>query len=124
MNYSWVQIGSLSMFLGVTLGAFGSHILRSRLSEHYFDVFKTGVLYHLIHALALFVVAWLSTQSNDPKIHFAGLLFLIGIVLFSGSLYILSITEIKWLGAITPLGGLSFLAGWFLLFAGQYQKFF
>ena len=112
----WVKIASLFMFLGVVLGAFGSHALRDKLAGHYLEVYKTGVLYHFIHALALFIVAWLSTQNNDPKIYAAGIFFVIGIVFFSGSLYILSVTQIKWLGVLTPLGGLSFLIGWGLLF--------
>lgn len=124
VNLNWVQLGSLFMFLGVVLGAFGSHALRPRISEYYFDIYKTGVLYHFIHALALFIVAWLTTQSADPKVHFAGICFILGIFLFSGSLYLLSISEIKWLGAITPLGGLAFLVGWFLLLHAQYDKIF
>jgi uncharacterized membrane protein YgdD (TMEM256/DUF423 family) len=112
----WVKIASILMFLGVALGAFGAHALRSKLTDHYLDVYKTGVLYHFIHALGLFVVAWLSTVSTDPKINLAGIFMVLGIVLFSGSLYVLSVTGIKWLGAITPLGGLSFLAAWILLF--------
>ncbi len=119
MNINWIQAASLLMFLGVAFGAFGSHALRSKLSEHYFDVYKTAVLYHLIHALGLFVVAWVSTQTTDPKVQTAGMLLLAGIVLFSGSLYILAVTGIKWLGAITPLGGLSFLAGWLILFLSK-----
>ena len=104
------------MFLAVALGAFGSHALRGKLSDYYLEVYKTAVLYQFIHALGLFVVAWLSTINHDPKITWAGIAFVAGIVLFSGSLYTLSVTGIKWLGAITPLGGLSFLAGWFLIF--------
>ena len=104
------------MFLAVGLGAFGAHALREKLIGYYLDVYKTAVLYHFIHALALFVVAWLSTQSADPKIQYAGWAFVAGIVLFSGSLYLLSITQMRWLGAVTPLGGLSFLAGWMLIF--------
>lgn len=103
------------MFLAVALGAFGSHALRGKITDYYLEVYKTGVLYHFIHALGLFVVAWLTTQSNDPKVNLAGIFFLAGIILFSGSLYALSITGIKWLGAITPLGGISFLVGWLLL---------
>lgn len=118
----WVKWGSLLMFLGVALGAFGSHMLRDKLSEYYIDVYKSAVLYHFIHALALFVVAWLSTQGTDPRIHYAGISFVIGILLFSGSLYILTMTGIKWLGAITPVGGVAFLIGWILLFISQYDK--
>lgn len=112
----WIKLGSILMFTAVALGAFGSHALRDKLTPYYLEVYKTGVLYHFIHALALFVVAWLSTVSADPKITWAGIAFTAGIVLFSGSLYVLSVTGIKWLGAITPLGGISFLAGWLLLF--------
>lgn len=116
---TWIRIASLLMFLAVALGAFGSHALRGRLTDHYLDVYKTAVLYHFIHASGIFVVAWLSTVSQDPRITYAGLAFLAGIVLFSGSLYVLSVTGTKWLGAITPLGGLSFLAGWLLLFLSK-----
>lgn len=116
MNIHWTQLGSLLMFLGVALGAFGSHALRNKLTDHYLEVYKTATLYHFVHALALLAVAWLGTQSQDPKIHAAGIFFVIGIFLFSGSLYVLAVTQIKWLGALTPLGGLSFLLGWALLF--------
>lgn len=123
-NLSWIQLGSLFMFLAVALGAFGSHALRSKLTEQYLEIYKTAILYHVIHALALFIVAWLTTQSNDPKIHYAGLFFTTGTVLFSGSLYLLSITEFKWLGMITPLGGVSFLLGWALIFYSHFVKFY
>lgn len=124
MNFSWIQLGSLLMFTGVVLGAFGSHALKSKMSPHYIEVYKTAVTYHLIHALALFVVAWLITQTSDLRVEYAGLCFLVGIVLFSGSLYALSITEFKWLGMITPLGGVAFLAGWALLFLSKYHQTF
>lgn len=117
----WIKIGSLLMFLAVALGAFGAHALKAKLTDYYLDVYNTAVLYHFIHALGLFVVAWLSTQSADPKITGAGIAFIIGIILFSGSLYVLSVTGIKWLGAITPLGGLSFLTGWALLTFSKIQ---
>lgn len=113
---NWFRIASLLMFLGVVLGAFGSHALKGRLSEHYLEVYKTGVLYHFIHALGLFVIVWLSTVSADPKLYWAGVFMVLGVILFSGSLYVLSITGIKWVGAITPLGGLSFLLAWSILF--------
>ena len=124
MNLTWIQLGSLFMFLGVGLGAFGSHLLRLKLSSENLEIFKTGVFYQFLHAFGLFLIAWLSTQSSDIKVQYAGILFMMGIVLFSGSLYILSITEIKWLGAITPLGGLSFLIGWGLLFYSTYNQAF
>ena len=112
----WIKIGSLLMFLGVALGAFGAHALKGKVDAYFLDVFKTGVLYHMVHALGLFAVAWLSTMSQDPKIFWAGILMITGIVLFSGSLYIICLTGIRAFGAVTPLGGLCFLAAWILLF--------
>jgi len=115
----WAKVASLFMFSGVVLGAFGAHALRDKLSPSAIEIYKTAVLYHLIHALGLFVIAWLSTQSTDPKIFWSGILLTLGIVLFSGSLYLLAATGTKWLGAITPLGGLAFLAGWLVLFLSR-----
>lgn len=112
------------MFLAVALGAFGTHALGSKLTEHYLNVYKTAVQYQLIHALALFAVAWLTTQSGDLRVQYAGVLFITGIVFFCGSLYLLSVTEIRWLGALTPIGGLAFLAGWALLFTAKYKQFY
>lgn len=117
----WIKLGSLFMFFGVAFGAFGAHALKNKLSEHYLHVFTTGVLYQLIHALGLFVVAWLTTQSSDPKINLAGIFLSAGIVLFSGSLYVLAVTQIKWFGPITPVGGVSFLIGWAILFFSYYD---
>jgi uncharacterized membrane protein YgdD (TMEM256/DUF423 family) len=111
----WVKIGSVAMFLAVALGAFGSHALRGKLTEYSLDVFKTAVLYHMIHAMGLFVVAWMDMQIQDVKITLAGSFMLAGIILFSGSLYLLAVTGHKWLGAITPLGGVSFLLAWVFL---------
>ncbi len=115
----WIKYASFLMFLAVGLGAFGAHALKGKVDPYFLDVFKTGVLYHMIHALGLFVVAWLSTISQDPKVTWAGYLMVVGIVLFSGSLYAMTLTGIRPLGAITPLGGLSFLAAWVLLFLAK-----
>jgi len=112
----WVRAGSVMMFLGVSMGAFAAHLLKSKLTEQSLEIFKTGVFYHLIHALALFGIAWLvSKPDGPPKAHLAGCFLLVGIILFSGSLYALSMSRMTWLGMITPLGGLAFLVGWFLL---------
>lgn len=111
----WIKHASLFMFLAVGLGAFGAHALKGKVELYFMDVFKTGVLYHMIHALGLFVVAWLSTISQDPKVTWAGYLMIAGIVLFSGSLYAMTLTGLRPLGAITPLGGLCFLAAWVLI---------
>ena len=115
----WVKVASLLMFLGVALGAFGAHALKGKVDPYFLDVFKTGVLYHMVHALGLFAIAWLASISQDPKITWAGILMIAGIVLFSGSLYIMTITGIRALGAITPIGGLSFLAAWILIFISK-----
>lgn len=112
----WAKIASLLMLFAVLLGAFGSHALRGKISDYYLDVYKTGVLYHLIHALGLFAVAWLLTLTKNPSFSFAGIFIVVGIILFSGSLYLLSTTGIKWFGAITPLGGLSFIVAWGIIF--------
>lgn len=103
------------MLLDVALGAFGAHALKDRLTPEMKLVFETGVRYQAYHALALFVVAWLASQSTSRAVPAAGWCFVGGIALFSGSLYALSLTGVRWLGAITPLGGLLFLVGWGLL---------
>ena len=108
------------MFLGVTLGAFGAHGLKDILSEPMKAVFETGVRYQMIHGLALFVVAWLSSRSPSSLANSAGWCFLAGIVIFSGSLYALSLSGMKAWGALTPIGGLAFLAGWLCLAAGRF----
>jgi uncharacterized membrane protein YgdD (TMEM256/DUF423 family) len=112
----WIKTASFFMLLGVALGAFGAHGLRDKLTAHQMEIYKTAVLYHFIHALGLFVVAWLSARGQNPKLTMAGNFFTVGIILFSGSLYFLALTGHKWLGAVTPLGGLSFLIGWALIF--------
>lgn len=113
----WVKLASLTMFLGIALGAFGAHAFKGKVDAYFLDIFKTGALYHMIHGLGLFVVAWLSSISQDPKITWAGILMILGILLFSGSLYIMAFTGLRALGAVTPLGGLSFLAAWILIFS-------
>jgi uncharacterized membrane protein YgdD (TMEM256/DUF423 family) len=108
---AWIRIAGILGFLGVALGAFGAHALKNRLSADMLTVWHTAVLYHLIHALALLGLAlYARTSSADPRVPALG--FSIGIALFSGSLYALALTGIKPLGAITPLGGLSFLIAW------------
>ena len=104
------------MFLGIAMGAFGGHALKGSLSEEMQKIYHIGVFYHIVHALALFAVVWLSTvKPMAGGIAQVGWAFAAGIVLFSGSLYLLSITGIRQLGMITPVGGLCFLAGWLLL---------
>ena len=112
MERTFVLIGALAGFIGVALGAFGAHGLRGRLTPEMLAVFETGVRYQLVHAVALLAVAGLMGRLSGSLITAAGWLFLAGMVLFSGSLYLLALTGITILGAITPLGGLAFLAGW------------
>lgn len=115
----WIKAASVLMFLGVALGAFGAHALKDKVDPYFLDVFKTGVLYHLIHALGLFAVGWLSSVSQDPKIMWAGIFLIAGIVLFSGSLYAMTLTGIRMFGAVTPFGGLCFLTAWVLILVGR-----
>lgn len=111
----FMLIGSLNAFLSVALGAFGAHYLKTKIPDK-IDVFQTGVHYHMIHAVALLVIALLSDKlGNNLLVNASGWAIFIGIILFSGSLYALSLTGLKVFGPITPLGGLSFLVGWILL---------
>lgn len=112
---SWIRMGSILMFVAVALGAFGAHGLRGRLSPELMAVFETGVRYHFYHGLGLFAVAWLSEAHPSGLIAGAGWAFVLGILIFSGSLYVLSTTGIRWWGAITPIGGVAFLAGWLMI---------
>ena len=110
-------LGALVMFVGVGLGAFGAHGLASYF-ERYPDLagtYDTAVRYHLLHGLALFVAAWAYSRWPGPLTSWAGYLLFAGILIFSGSLYLLVVTRLRWLGAITPIGGVAFLAGWLLL---------
>jgi uncharacterized membrane protein YgdD (TMEM256/DUF423 family) len=109
------------MFLGVALGAFGAHALKERLSPELLTVFETGIRYHFYHALALFAVAWLSKTHPDPLTTFAGWAFTFGIVVFSGSLYVLTVSGVRWWGAITPVGGVAFLLGWLALSVAAFR---
>ena len=105
-------LGCLSALVGVALGAFGAHGLRGRLSPDMLAVFETGVRYHMYHALALILTSLVMARMSGWLVVTAGWCFTAGIVLFSGSLYLLAVTGVTILGAITPLGGLAFLAGW------------
>jgi uncharacterized membrane protein YgdD (TMEM256/DUF423 family) len=105
-------VGAVAAFLAVTLGAFGAHGLRGRLTPDMLAVFETGVRYHLYHALALILVSLVMGRMSGWLIHAAGWCFVAGIVLFSGSLYALALSGVAILGVVTPLGGVAFLAGW------------
>lgn len=109
-------------FLGVALGAFGAHALKSRLSAEMLAVFETGVRYQMYHVFAIVAAAWAAARWPARVFAAAGWLFVAGIVIFSGSLYLLAFTGVRTLGAITPLGGLAFLAGWLCLAWGAGTK--
>ncbi|WP_213878434.1 DUF423 domain-containing protein [Pseudomonas sp. dw_358] len=115
MFRSFLMLAAFFGFTGVALGAFAAHGLKNRLSADYLAVFHTGVTYQLFHALALLAVALLAVHLPGRLIVWAGILFALGIVLFSGSLYALTLSGISQLGIITPFGGLAFLLGWLCL---------
>ena len=115
MNRSLVALGAVLAGLAVAAGAFGAHALRGRLSPESLAIFETGARYQMYHALALLVIGVLAAQAPGALATWAGRLFVTGIVLFSGSLYLLAFTGIRWLGAVTPIGGVAFLAGWVCL---------
>ncbi|MBI2952000.1 DUF423 domain-containing protein [bacterium] len=121
MDRSFFFLGSISAFLAVAAGAFGAHALKTRLEPDLFNVFEVGARYHMDHALAPHAVARAVTRWPGPAVSVSGWLFVIGTVLFSGSLYALSLTGVRWLGAVTPLGGLAFLAGWACLAWGVWR---
>ena len=121
MDRIFWTIGASLGALGVAGGAFGAHALKARLTPEMLTVFETGVRYQLIHALALLAVGWAGTQRASPAIAAAGWLFVAGILLFSGSLYALSLTGVRVLGAVTPFGGVAFIAGWLALAWGAWQ---
>lgn len=108
-------LGCVFALLAVGAGAFGAHALRDRLPTDLLAVFETGARYQMYHALGLLGVAWACSHWQGGLTVAAGWLFVAGIVIFSGSLYILALSGVRWLGAVTPLGGVAFLTGWLLL---------
>ncbi|HLR31928.1 MAG TPA: DUF423 domain-containing protein [Fodinibius sp.] len=115
MHRLFLMIGGISMALAVALGAFGAHGLKKILSQEMLTIFETGISYHFYHALGLLAVGVVARYIPDSALlSWSGWLMLAGIVIFSGSLYFLSISGIRWLGAITPIGGLCFIASWIL----------
>lgn len=112
----FTSIGSLSALAAVLLGAFGAHALKGRLSADMLEIFQTGVQYHFYHALGLILVGLVAYHLPDSNwLKWSGWTMFAGILVFSGSLYILALTGIKWLGAITPIGGTAFIISWILL---------
>ena len=124
MDRTFLIAASLFGFLAVAIGAFGAHGLSTYFEDHpdLEDNYHTAVLYQMFHVVGLVAVAWVASRWDQAVFMWAGYAFIVGILLFSGSLYILSLTGIRWLGAITPLGGLSFLIGWALLAIGVWRS--
>ncbi|MBC7795733.1 MAG: DUF423 domain-containing protein [Pyrinomonadaceae bacterium] len=115
MERTFFILGTLSAFIAVAAGAFGAHTLKTQISTEMLVIFETAARYQMYHAVALIVAAWANTRFSGSLATIAGYLFVVGTIVFCGSLYALSLTEIKWLGAITPLGGVAFLSGWLCL---------
>ncbi|HLZ69125.1 MAG TPA: DUF423 domain-containing protein [Dehalococcoidia bacterium] len=115
MEQAWFAAGALLLALGVAAGAFAAHTLKQRLSADDLEVWQTAARYHIYHGLGLLAVAYAAQRWGGGWSTAAGWLFCAGIVLFSGSLYVLSLSGLKWLGAVTPLGGLAFISGWVCL---------
>ena len=115
MERVFFGLGALSAMLAVGAGAFGAHALRARISAEHLAIFETGARYQIYHALALLAVAWAVARWPGSLPVFAGWLFVLGSIFFSGSLYLLALTGVRWWGAVTPIGGLAFLGGWVCL---------
>jgi len=119
----FIGLGSLTAMLAVLLGAFGTHGLDEILSADLMAIYETGVEYHFYHAIGLFLTGLLVSHYPDSSLlKWSGWLMLAGIIIFSGSLYILAFTGIKWLGAITPIGGTAFILAWFGIFLSIYKN--
>lgn len=108
----WATVGAALGGLAVAFGAFGAHGLRDRLTPADLATFDTGARYQMYHALALLAVAWLADRAPSRAVETAGWAFLVGMLVFSGSLYLLTLGGLRWMGAVAPLGGVSFLIGW------------
>lgn len=123
MKFNMIS-GAILAFLSVALGAFGAHALKNILTEHYAAIWETAVHYQMFHAIGLIVIGILMSKSligPTTLLSRAGILMFIGVILFSGSLYVLSITQIKVLGAITPIGGVLFLVAWLLVIISAFK---
>jgi uncharacterized membrane protein YgdD (TMEM256/DUF423 family) len=118
----WIVLGAVNALLSVAAGAFGAHALKARLPEELLAIFETGARYHMYHSLGLIAIGLVAQARPSPLLSTAGWAMLAGIVLFSGSLYALALTGIRVLGAITPLGGVGFLAGWAMLAVAVWRQ--
>ena len=115
-------LGSFFALMTVVLGAFGAHALKDQLSEYGKSIYEKGIFYQMFHSLAILLTVILNQHLEGINFSLSIWFFSLGIILFSGSLYILAVTQIKWLGAITPIGGLLFIAGWGLIFFKSFNS--
>ena len=115
MDRTFLALGAISAAISVAAGAFGAHALKARLAPDLLAIFETGARYQMYHALGLGLVAWIASRTGGIAVAWAGWLFVLGTVLFSGTLYALALTGLRGLGAVTPLGGVAFIAGWIAL---------
>jgi uncharacterized membrane protein YgdD (TMEM256/DUF423 family) len=123
MQRKWMMMGAVLTMLSVAIGAFGAHMLKESIGADAIAVYETGVQYHMIHAIGLLIIGLTAGQLGpSTKLKWAARLLFIGIIIFSGSLYVLSISGIKILGAITPIGGVAFIVGWLLLAIDVWQR--
>lgn len=123
MQRKWMMLGAVLTMLSVAIGAFGAHMLKEKIGADAIAVYETGVQYHMIHAIGLLIIGLTAGHlGSSTKLKWAARLLFIGIIIFSGSLYVLSISGIKILGAITPIGGVAFIVGWLLLAIDVWQR--
>jgi uncharacterized membrane protein YgdD (TMEM256/DUF423 family) len=115
MDRTFLALGAISAAISVAAGAFGAHALKARLPADLLAIFETGARYHMYHAIGIVLAAWAASRFPGAAATWAGWLFLAGTVLFSGSLYALALSGVRALGAVTPLGGVAFIAGWIAL---------
>ena len=118
---TWIVFGSILTGLAILLGAFGAHALKSRISPDDLAIFETGIRYHIYHSIGLILIGILGFYFPHNLIDIPAKLFLLGISIFSGSLYLLVLTNTRWLGAITPIGGICYMIGWLLLAFNIYR---
>ncbi len=115
---TFLAVGAISGFLSVAIGAFGAHSLKTKLTPDMLAIFETGVRYQMYHTLALFAVTWAMSRSYESLFALSGWFFILGTIVFSGSLYILALTSVKIWGAVTPAGGMLLLLGWLMFILG------
>tara|TARA_Y100000590_G_C15529988_1_gene942771 strand:- start:45 stop:443 length:399 start_codon:yes stop_codon:yes gene_type:complete len=115
-NVNYFAIGAILGCTTIIIGAFGAHGLKNILDEYSKSIFEKAILYQMFHTIAILLLGTIEKLMPNINLYIPGLLFLLGIIIFSGSLYVLAITSIKWMGAITPIGGLLFIIGWIIIF--------